>query len=64
MLNDSNNGNTLFRADSDIANHRSIYWAPAGEGLPVSSIFAQTLTDITVALIYFNIPPIGDERSL
>lgn len=51
VLHDKASGNVIFKASSDLANHRTIGWSPATP-FKVSGIYATTLTDISDVLIY------------
>ena len=44
-------GNVVFRADSSITNHRSIYFAPSVP-FKTTGLRADTLTNIDLVLIY------------
>jgi hypothetical protein len=44
-------GNVVFRADSDLTNHRSVYFAPA-EPFLSTGLRLDTATDIALVLIY------------
>jgi len=51
VLHDALGGELVFQADSDVANHRSIYWSPANP-VPVKGLYLTTATDISKVLIY------------
>lgn len=43
--------NIVFRADSNIANHRSVYWSPAAPFV-VNGLRFATDTNIAIVLVY------------
>ena len=51
VIHDKASGNVIFRADSDVTNHRSVYFAPS-RPLPVSGLYLTTATDIAQVLVY------------
>ena len=51
VLHNASGGSVIFRADSNIANHRSVYFGPA-KSFNVSGIYATTLTNIALVLVY------------
>jgi len=51
IIHDKASGNVVFRADSVIANHRSVYWSPA-RPQSVDGIYFTTGTNITCVLVY------------
>jgi len=51
ILHDRQGENVIFRADSNIANHRTITFSLA-EPVEISGVYATTLTDIALALVY------------
>lgn len=53
VIHDKKAGTIIFKATSDLANHRSIYWAPA-EPMTFSGLYWTTDTDIADILIYLR----------
>ena len=53
VLHNRSGGDVIFRADSSIANHRSVYWAPA-RPIVINGVFVTTLTNITICLVYLS----------
>lgn len=51
ILNNANGGSIVFRADSSITNHRSIFFCPSAP-VPISGIYAQTMTNIVQVIVY------------
>lgn len=55
ILHDQVSGQVIFRADSNIANHRSVYFAPA-KAFRVNGVYFTTGTNITLVLVYTKSP--------
>jgi len=54
LIQQTDGGPTLFRAESDIANQRNFFKYYGG--VQVNSMFIKTLTDMAQVLIYFTGP--------
>ena len=53
VIHDKIAGNVIFRADSSVTNHRSVYWSPA-ESFRVSGLYWTTDTNIALILVYLK----------
>lgn len=53
VLHDAAGGNVIFRADSSITNHRSVYFAPA-KSFFATGIYYTTGTNIALVLVYIG----------
>jgi len=51
VIHDAASGSVIFRADSDIANHRSVY-IPITPYFPARGLYYTTGTDIALVLVY------------
>lgn len=53
VLKDQYEANVIFRADSDLTNHRSVYFSPT-KPIKVNGLYLTTATDIALVLVYWK----------